>query len=85
MRFLAYTSAVFSETRYAMNGDLHVAYRASAEGVRDIVFVCNPITSSEVFRTGTPARLSGGFCPTIVWSVRYGGTTALGMKSYFAT
>jgi class 3 adenylate cyclase len=35
----AYTSAVFSETRYAMNGDLRVAYRASAEGERDIVFV----------------------------------------------
>jgi class 3 adenylate cyclase len=30
---------VFSETRYAMNGDLHVAYRASREGERDIVFV----------------------------------------------
>jgi class 3 adenylate cyclase len=49
MRFLAYTSAVFSETRYAMNGDLRVAYRASAEGERDIVFVCNPITSCEIF------------------------------------
>jgi pimeloyl-ACP methyl ester carboxylesterase len=30
---------VFSETRYAMNGDLRVAYRASREGERDIVFV----------------------------------------------
>jgi class 3 adenylate cyclase len=30
---------VFSETRYAMNGDLRVAYRASREGPRDIVFV----------------------------------------------
>jgi hypothetical protein len=30
---------VFSETRYAMNGDLRVAYRASREGARDIVFV----------------------------------------------
>ena len=30
---------MFSETRYAMNGDLRVAYRASREGVRDIVFV----------------------------------------------
>ena len=35
----AYTSAMFSETRYAMNGDLRVAYRASREGPRDIVFV----------------------------------------------
>jgi class 3 adenylate cyclase len=32
---------MFSETRYAMNGDLRVAYRASAEGERDIVFVPN--------------------------------------------
>jgi class 3 adenylate cyclase len=30
---------VFSETRYARNGDLRVAYRASAEGERDIVFI----------------------------------------------
>jgi class 3 adenylate cyclase/pimeloyl-ACP methyl ester carboxylesterase len=40
---------MFSETRYAMNGDLRVAYRASPPGSRDIVFVCNPITSCEVF------------------------------------
>jgi class 3 adenylate cyclase len=30
---------VFSETRYALNGDLRVAYRASREGERDIVYV----------------------------------------------
>jgi class 3 adenylate cyclase/pimeloyl-ACP methyl ester carboxylesterase len=30
---------VFSETRYALNGDLRVAYRASREGERDIVLV----------------------------------------------
>jgi class 3 adenylate cyclase/pimeloyl-ACP methyl ester carboxylesterase len=30
---------MFSETRYALNGDLRVAYRASREGSRDIVFV----------------------------------------------
>jgi class 3 adenylate cyclase len=30
---------MFSETRYAMNGDLRVAYRASAPGARDIVVV----------------------------------------------
>jgi class 3 adenylate cyclase/pimeloyl-ACP methyl ester carboxylesterase len=30
---------VFSETRYALNGDLRVAYRATREGVRDIVVV----------------------------------------------
>jgi class 3 adenylate cyclase len=29
---------MFSETRYALNGDLRVAYRASREGPRDIVF-----------------------------------------------
>src|SRR6201992_3436341 len=32
---------MFSETRYAMNGDLRVPYRASREGERDIVFVPN--------------------------------------------
>src|SRR6201992_4510205 len=32
---------MFSETRYAMNGDLRVPYRASREGPRDIVFVPN--------------------------------------------
>jgi hypothetical protein len=36
---------MFSETRYAMNGDLRVAYRASREGGRDIVFVSPPFTS----------------------------------------
>jgi class 3 adenylate cyclase/pimeloyl-ACP methyl ester carboxylesterase len=39
---------VFSETRYAMNGDLRVAYRASREGERDIVFVPNWFTCCEV-------------------------------------
>src|ERR1700734_4542372 len=43
----AYTSAMFSETRYAMNGDLRVAYRASSEGPRDIVFVPNWFTCCE--------------------------------------
>src|ERR1700757_1517154 len=38
-RSSAYTSAMFSETRYARNGDLRVAYRASGEGPRDIVYV----------------------------------------------
>src|ERR1700757_2624977 len=38
-RSSAYTSAMFSETRYARNGDLRVAYRASREGPRDIVYV----------------------------------------------
>jgi class 3 adenylate cyclase/pimeloyl-ACP methyl ester carboxylesterase len=40
---------VFSETRYAMNGHLGVAYRASREGERDIVFVPNWFTNCEVF------------------------------------
>jgi class 3 adenylate cyclase len=30
---------MFSETRYALNGDLRVAYRASREGPRDIVLI----------------------------------------------
>jgi class 3 adenylate cyclase len=39
---------MFSETRYAMNGDLRVAYRASAEGARELVFVPNWFTNCEV-------------------------------------
>jgi class 3 adenylate cyclase len=38
---------VFSETRYAMNGDLRVAYRASREGPRDIVVVPHWFTCCE--------------------------------------
>jgi len=40
---------MFSETRYALNGDLRVAYRASGAGERDIVFVPNWFTNCEVF------------------------------------
>jgi class 3 adenylate cyclase/pimeloyl-ACP methyl ester carboxylesterase len=40
---------MFSETRYALNGDLRVAYRASREGARDIVMVSNWFTNCEVF------------------------------------
>ncbi|MGE2688232.1 adenylate/guanylate cyclase domain-containing protein [Mycolicibacterium pulveris] len=39
---------MFSETRYALNGDLHVAYRATREGPRDIVVVPNWFTCCEV-------------------------------------
>src|ERR1700755_2873841 len=39
---------MFTETRYALNGDLRVAYRASAEGERDIVFVPTWFTNCEV-------------------------------------
>jgi class 3 adenylate cyclase len=39
---------VFSETRYALNGDLRVAYRTSREGPRDIVFIPNWFTCCEV-------------------------------------
>jgi class 3 adenylate cyclase len=39
---------VLSETRYALNGDLRVAYRASREGPRDIVFVANWFTCCEL-------------------------------------
>src|ERR1700756_229725 len=38
---------MFSEPRYALNGDLRVAYRASPEGERDIVFVSNWFTCCE--------------------------------------
>jgi class 3 adenylate cyclase/pimeloyl-ACP methyl ester carboxylesterase len=40
---------MFSETRYALNGELRVAYRTSREGPRDIVFVPNWFTCCEVF------------------------------------
>ncbi len=39
---------MFSETRYALNGDLRIAYRASREGPRDIVFIPNWFTNIEV-------------------------------------
>src|ERR1700757_2660965 len=39
---------MFSETRYALNGDLRVAYRASRKGPRDIVFVSNWFTCCEL-------------------------------------
>jgi class 3 adenylate cyclase/pimeloyl-ACP methyl ester carboxylesterase len=39
---------MFSETRYALNGDLRVAYRASREGARDIVYVSNWQSCCEV-------------------------------------
>jgi len=40
---------MFSETRYAMNGELRVAYRASREGPRDIVMVPNWFNCCEIF------------------------------------
>ena len=40
---------MFSEMRYALNGDLRVAYRTSREGPRDIVVVPNWFTNCEVF------------------------------------
>jgi class 3 adenylate cyclase len=40
---------MFSETRYARNGDLLVAYRSSREGPRDIVFVPNWFMCCELF------------------------------------
>lgn len=39
---------MFSETRYAMNGNLRVAYRASPPGPRDIVLVGTWFTNCEV-------------------------------------
>src|SRR5882757_1342142 len=39
---------MFSETRYALNGDLRVAYRASREGPRDIVLGGTWFTNCEV-------------------------------------
>jgi class 3 adenylate cyclase len=39
---------MFSETRYALNGDLRVAYRASPPGARDIVYVPSWYSCCEV-------------------------------------
>jgi class 3 adenylate cyclase len=39
---------VFSETRYALNGNLRVAYRTTREGPRDIVWVPNWFTCCEI-------------------------------------
>jgi pimeloyl-ACP methyl ester carboxylesterase len=39
---------VFSETRYARNGDLSIAYRASPPGERDVIFIPNWFTCCEV-------------------------------------
>jgi hypothetical protein len=39
---------MFSETRYALNGDLRVAYRASRERALDIVIVPSWFTCCEV-------------------------------------
>jgi class 3 adenylate cyclase/pimeloyl-ACP methyl ester carboxylesterase len=39
---------MFSETRFALNGDLHLAYRASRKGQRDIVVVPNWFMACEV-------------------------------------
>ena len=39
---------MFSETRYALNGDLGVAYRTSREGPRDIVSVPPWLSNCEV-------------------------------------
>jgi hypothetical protein len=59
---------MFSETRYARNGDLRVAYRASREGPRNLVFVRNWFTNCEVVpelpslqdhvAAGSPERVS---------------------------
>jgi class 3 adenylate cyclase/pimeloyl-ACP methyl ester carboxylesterase len=47
---------MFSETRYAMNGNLRVAYRASPPGARDIVFVPNWFTNCEILPEHPPVQ-----------------------------
>jgi class 3 adenylate cyclase len=39
---------MFSETRYALNGGLRVAYRASRQGPRDLVYIGNWLTCCEI-------------------------------------
>ena len=55
-RCSAYTSAVFSETRYALNGDLRVAYRTTREGARDIALVPNLFKTVRFFRSYRPFK-----------------------------
>ncbi len=47
-RSSAYTAAMFSDMRYALNGDLRVAYRTSREAPRDMVLVPNWVTNCEI-------------------------------------
>src|ERR1700752_5374713 len=56
---------MFSETRYAMNGDLRVAYRASREGPRDIVFVPNWFTCCELLPELPSLRGWGDAMPSL--------------------
>lgn len=51
---------MFSETRYALNGDLRVAYRTSAEGERDVVFVPNWFLLRGAAGTAVPSRVGRG-------------------------
>jgi hypothetical protein len=50
---------MFSETRYAMNGNLRVAYRASPEGERDIVLVPAWFSNCEELPEQPPVQGSG--------------------------
>jgi hypothetical protein len=52
---------VFSETRYALNGDLRVAYRTSREGPRDNVVVTGWFTNGEIFPDLPQQRLGTAF------------------------
>ena len=45
-----------TETRYARNGDLSIAYRTIGEGSRDIVFVSNWFTNCDVLPELPPLR-----------------------------
>ena len=58
---------MFSETRYALNGDLRVAYRTSREGERDIVFVPNWLTNCEILPE-LPSLRGLGRGDDIAWS-----------------
>ncbi|HEX9711058.1 MAG TPA: adenylate/guanylate cyclase domain-containing protein [Actinomycetota bacterium] len=45
-----------SETRYALNGDVHVAYRTFGEGPIDLVFASNWFTNVEIMPEHPPGR-----------------------------
>ncbi len=71
---------MFSETRYALNGDLRVAYRASREGPRDILVVPNWFTMLDDLgsREAVLVVFGGAVSPAALFAATYPSrTTAL--------
>ena len=71
-------SAMFSATRYPMNGDLRVAYRTSREGHRDLVYVPHPpaVRCSRSWHRSRKVRFETGH--------HYGQSTSFSTSRYQA-